>query len=377
MGEKPVPKSLPPRSGNGRPLAIGLATLAGIALVAFLVSYFSGFWGANRNNLPAAEECLRLEELKSVALAYLENEEFAEAEGRLAEIAAKLPAESLGRRDLAICRMLWLGQTTELKPDPQLAQDAVQALATAEPDSSLAHLLLARWELRSDLSASLAESVERLNRAIPHYHQAAELAPQDPVPRFDLYERTNISKPLRLSDGIPALAEAYRLTPGNLWVMKEWLIAQAQAKDPAIRETIAAARERLRPVREQVLRRSTNDVWKFLDETAAAVEAEDWDTAAKTARIVSNVIYSDDILQSDRRLVLPHLLELADYEFSSEFRQRIAEIQSPPLLPAANPFQLAKADGALANITDAKAIALADFDLNGTLDLIVLRAKEL
>ena len=124
MGETPDPKSLPPRTGKGRPLAIVLATIAGIALVAFLASYFSGLWGVGRETLPTAEECLRLEELKNVALAYLENEEFAEADGRLAEIAAKLPAESLGRRDLAICRMLWLGQATKSKPDPQKVQDA-------------------------------------------------------------------------------------------------------------------------------------------------------------------------------------------------------------------------------------------------------------
>ena len=63
----------------------------------------------------------------------------------------------------------------------------MEALAAAEPDSPLAHLLLARWELRLDMNASLAESVERLTRAIAHYHNAAELAPQDPrIPYRDL-----------------------------------------------------------------------------------------------------------------------------------------------------------------------------------------------
>jgi tetratricopeptide (TPR) repeat protein len=379
MGEKPVSESLPPHSGKGRLMAIVLATIAGIALVAFLASFFSfsGRWGDGRETLPAAEECLRLAELKNISLAYLENEEFAQADRRLAEIAAKLPAESLGRRDLAIGRMLWMESATKSKPEPLLVRDAVEALARAEPDSPLAHLLLARWELRVDLNASLAESLERLTRAIAHYHQAAELAPQDPVPRFELYERTNISNSLRLSDGIPALGEAYRLTPENLWVVKEWLVAQAQAKDPAIQETIAAARERLRPVREQVLRRSTNDVWEFLDQAAAAALKGDWSEAEHQARRVSNVIYSDDVLQSDRRLVLPHLLELADYEFSPEFRKRITQTQSPVPSQAANPFPLAIADGALAKLTDISAIALADFDLNGTLDLIVLRNREL
>lgn len=377
MGAKPQPESLPPRSAKSRRPAILLAIIAGIALVAVITSYFFGRWGDDRETLPTAEECLRLEALKNVALAHLENEEYAEADKCLSELAAKLPTESLGWRDLAICRVLWLESATKSKPDPKLVQDAVEGLARAEPDSRLAYLLLARWELRLDLSASLAESVERLTHASSHYHKAAELAPQDPVPRFELYERTNVSPQLNLSQGIPALGEAYRLRPENLWVMKEWLVAQAQAKDPAIRVTIAAAREPLRPVREQVLRRSTNDVWEYLDQAAAAVEKEDWSKALHSSRTVSNVIKSDDVLQSDRRLVLPHLLELADYEFSEAFRERIGKMQPPASSPAANPFQLAKADAALANITDAKAIALADFDLNGTSDLIVLREKEL
>ena len=68
--------------------------------------------------------------------------------------------------------------------------------------------------------------------------------------------------------------------------------------------------QRLRPVREQVLRRSTNDVWEYLDRAAAAIEKEKWREAQQQAQIVSNVIKSDDVLQVEQGSLYPALHRL-------------------------------------------------------------------
>jgi tetratricopeptide (TPR) repeat protein len=373
------PESKSPR-GRGR-VILGAGVVAVIITVVALALFFIPPWKKNGNGndsrLPTPDECLRLEELKNVAMGLLENEKFAEADARFVELAEALPHEVLPVKNRAICVLVWYNMEGSAGVKPDTVREAVDAFAKREPNSSLVHLLRARWELRPDEKASFEERSGRLTQALNEYRQAAELAPEDPVPWADLYYATKSSDDQALlAESRAALRAAHRLAPGNVWLLKELLRAQAEAKDPELRETLLIAKERLGPVFELIRRRSPYDPSMFLESATKSLNDGEWSTVLSQVRNLTNVIASDDVVQGDDRRVRPHALEFADYQFSAEFQTQLAKATRVEPAGQAVSFQLA-ADEALSNLTNALALAVADFDLNGTPDLLVLREREI
>lgn len=321
-------------------------------------------------------ECIKLEQLKSVAIAHLENGryqqnresrqgEWARAEAGFEELAQKLPGDPLGPRNLAITRLL------ELRASQVSAASALEAadlMLQLEDKSAPAHLLASQIALEADDHP----------RAVAELARAAELAPNDAavwyaVSRLLLQSQDEAEK----QRGYEALGRAYQAGPGNLFLLANWLAAQLRQRDPQLVDTLRALRETLNrhPVLIDQLRRGgpIADPLAAVDRALQAVEKQQWEQAAEALALAEALRAANGTLP-DRRQVDQDPLVLVRHEFLVPCRDRVAVAESEPIevkfneLPA--PLQLPP----LLDVADVK---LADFDLDGRLDVVVLRETAL
>ncbi|HEV3024184.1 MAG TPA: VCBS repeat-containing protein, partial [Pirellulales bacterium] len=114
---------------------------------------------------------------------------------------------------------------------------------------------------------------------------------------------------------------------------------------------------------------SIPDALAYLDETLAAAEEDDWAEVVGHAFFLKNTVLPEAWSRSDMRRIDRNVLDFVLYEFSSACRPASHEV--PDSRPVAVAFkEFAPQLPPLANVVD---LELADFDLDGSLDVIVLR----
>lgn len=313
------------------------------------------------------EERQRLEELKNVAVGHLENENLAAADMALTQLGERLPNELLPARNLAISRSLALeaGQI----PAAQ-AQAALEQLLLKDGNSAVTHLLAAR----------VAKKMGDEPRAMRELARAAELAPDDAAIHYELFRagRDSADEAVR-QQARAALAKTFRLQPQNLFVLVDQLLTQVQAHDPALVETLKTVRDNTQWLVELIKQQTSIDIRELIDQTIPASEAGQWQAVSFSVMKLGNVLRPQPAAQSDRRRVDRHSLEYVLRDFSPEFRALLR--QTGPARPGSVEGSAAAAiDVAFEPFAEqppdcknVRAVELADFDLDGRLDLIVLR----
>ena len=295
-----------------------------------------------------------------LANGHLENIELAKADEIYSTIVGRLPGEPLGVRNQAICRYLLLEQQ---KIDAATAQVALAALQDVEPNEPSTYWLLGKAATK----AGVAEAAT----AAKHFERAAELAPESAVFWYEAYDAARVM-PDGDAQAKQFLGVAYRLAPDNLFLLGDWLLAQAQAEDPAMAQTLEAAKVTFAPLRDTVLKRHRVDVFQLLDAAGDALAKGDWSGATRNARICLNVTRPNDFTQGDKRSLAPHALEFVVHEFSDDFKSQLPAPMATPLIDLS--FTDAAAMGLGEAVRDA---LLVDFDLDNSLDLLVLQASKL
>lgn len=325
------------------------------------------------------EDCQRLEEKKNIAIGYLENStlapkranQLADAESLFEEISRLKPGDPLATRNLAITRLLGLGEVAggEKKPDaaPRAREAAAMSLQ-AEAAQPVAHLLAGK------IYALLGDEAQ----AGMELAKAAELAPDDATLRYELFAFYRDAKDTTLRAKAPAaLARTFRAARENLACQLMLLRSQAENKDPAIKDTVAAMRSqwsRMPGLLANIAAHSNGaiaDPLEWLGRIAAAAEKSDWRSAFGLAHGLTNVALPESWAQSDLRRLQRHPLEYALHDFQTtcppgKLKQPEAAAIKLVELPAA------EQPPALGGVRD---LALADFDLDQQLDLIVLTEK--
>ena len=308
-----------------------------------------------------AEHVNQLIRKAQLANGLLENIELAKADELYSEIIAQLPNEPLGVRNQAICRYLLYEQQ---KIDAATVQATLAKLQVTEPNVPSTYWLLGKAATKAGITEAAS--------AIGHFQHAAELSPQNALYWYEAYDAARV-----LPDGDAQakqfLSEAYRLAPNNLFLLGDWLLVQAQAEDPTTADTLDAAKLTFAPLRDTVLKRHRVDVFQLLDAASEALAKGDWSGVVRNARICLNVTRPNDFTQGDKRALAPHPLEFAVHEFSDSFKT-----QFPPT-PTSDPlidvnFRRMPPTGIGGDIRDA---LLVDFDLDATLELLVLEASKL
>ncbi|HVW02128.1 MAG TPA: FG-GAP-like repeat-containing protein, partial [Planctomycetaceae bacterium] len=374
--------------GPHRPWIIWvLAAVIGILLVAFVLVPRVGNNGQNaekpQDHLIPIAECRSLLQARNLGLGYLENENFAKAEPYLRDLAEKLQRDPVGVRNFAILKLLTLDakhdSAEQLRQAFDAATLAAQQLLQIEPDSYVSHLLAGRVEFEAvakltDLKPD--DQLARTREGVKELQQAAKLAPRDPAILWTLFDKGRYVDDEEVRAAArQALREAYAIDPRNLFILTEWLRAQADARDPEIIATLKAAKETLVPIQEGVKKRARVDVIELVDQALAAAEKPDWPTTLGLV-LRLNVIRSEDMAQSDRRRLDRHPLEYVVQRFGPEFCnvEDLQRADADPEIPVKLVKEAATSIGGLREVHD---VVAADFDLDTRTDLAVLETGAL
>ncbi len=336
----------------------------GICLAVLAATVLAALISLRRDLSPS--ECVKLEQLKSVSIAHLENGrypqkresgqgEWARAEAGFEELAQKLPGDPLGPRNLAVTRLLEL---RESQTSAASALEAADLMLQLEDKSAPAHLL----------AGQIALEAGDHPRAVAELARAAELAPNDAavwyaVSRLLLESQDEAEK----QRGYEALGRAFQAGSGNLFLLANWLAAQTRQRDPQLSETLQTLRETLtrHPVLIEQLQRGgpIADPLAAVDRALQAVEKQQWEQAAEALTLAEALRAANGTLP-DQRQIDQDPLVLVRHEFRVPCRDRVAMAEPEPIevkfneLPA--PLQLPP----LLGVADVK---LADFDLDGRL----------
>ncbi|HEX7448521.1 MAG TPA: CRTAC1 family protein, partial [Pirellulales bacterium] len=360
----------------------GWKILAAVAVGALAITVAVGYFSF-RNDL-SPQECQKLEADKNLALGFLENADLsparplrlAEADALFESIAAQRPGDPLGLRNLTITRLLELGVAKEgnVKDHAvQQAREAAQRLLVSDDHSAVAHVLAGR----------IAAQTGDADQAAAELARAAEIEPHDAAIWYETYELLkDLPDPSWHAKADAALGRAFEAAPDNLFIALAWAEAQAARKDPAIGHTLAALRTTLATmpgVAEQIsnsTRGKIPDVLAWIDEAAAAAEKNDWATVQRRVRPLDSPLKSQPWAQSDLRRVRRHALEYVIHEFKDRCPKpaRKPDGDAPIEVKLVEFAASEQLPSGLVGIAD---IELADFDLDGKLDIVVLRGSML
>ncbi len=322
----------------------------------------------------AADECRRLLELKNVAVSQLENGRYELADAALVELAEKLPGELLGPQNLAICRLL---ATSLGKTELSQAQAAAEQLLKVAPGAAVSHwvagrvLLQAKDKIR-DLDAAGREA--RLEQALNEFSQAVAIDPQNLPMWYELYQAaatfgTTDATKARARD---ALARAIALAPQNLFLLGDWLVLQAEARNPELAEAITTAKAAVQPAKAGILQLARVDAEQILDRAQEAVGKQEWPQAVNNLQMFKRIVRPGDYGQSDKRQLERHPLEYVLHDFRDGFCQPQLAADAPAEPQIAVQFTNPGWTGPVADQAEVRDIQTVDFDLDGRLDLVVL-----
>lgn len=304
---------------------------------------------------PPPPDPVRATALKDRAVGLLENSDLDEADRLLVELARIAPGEKLPVRDLAIARLLGLNRSGF---DARRAQEAAEALIAAEPESAPACLIAARILGNPRLATAGAGDAARAQQLL---ERAAALAPRDAAYAYAVFAAGEMAAGQQKEKALAALRKACELEPENLFLASKLLVAQADAADPAVAKTLAALRAQLAATGGDAA------LLQLLDEALAAADAKNFDDLKNVAAGLANVAKADPSIQLDAGRVDPSPLNYLVFEFNG------AELKPPRPPPAPALPVTFHARPPLAGSANATAARVADFDLDGAPDLLVLR----
>jgi len=329
---------------------------------------------------PQVTSSIEIAELRNLAIAHLENLNYAKADALLLRLSEAVPSEQFAFQNLTVNRLL-AAQVENRKQDAdekdqlrliQNAEEAVLKLLDRFPGSKDSRVLAARF----------AKLVNELPRAVTELELAVQAAPQDPAIAFELYSVTKDASDGGLVDrGKPYLKKAYDLAPQNMYLMTEFAQQQARDADPTLAETLQNAKPVLAPFVEKVKKFVRIDLNEHIDKTLTAITAakddKDWGPIRANVAILVNVLRPEVARQLDEKRVSKHLLEFVAYDFSAAYysANKKAEIpQSEPIsVKLVSQEMMLPGDG----LKDARDLRLCDFNLDGKIDLCVVQASGL
>src|SRR5579872_5116311 len=319
------------------------------------------------------EECERLVSQLNTAIGHLEFAEnqashLAQADAALSELARRFPNEPAAIRNLAICRILELDALTpdEARSDPVGAKGAIEAEKRLEPNSSIPHVLAARLALHL---GDVRKSMEELEAA-------AHKAPRDPAVWYELYHAGEIGDDENVrATSRRALAQAAEVDPTNSYLLKQQLLALAADKDEQVLETLSALRKNIEPILPAVKQKVRVDFDDIARKLAAAVEQQKWPQVRNQAQTIENIIRSEEWVRSDLRRLRVHSLAFVVDDFSAEVCSERPST-AVPAEPRNVHWKAAASDRQLPDLAGVTDLNVADFDLDGTIDVIALSERE-
>jgi hypothetical protein len=315
----------------------------------------------------------KLIELKNVAMADLENAQFASADPMFLELATAGMREPLDR-DWTIERLMAIG-TLDLKRDPGAYDEAVERAQTA---LNLEKAVESKSPMYYYLAGRLASARGSAKQRVFEQHLAAASAPRDPVQWCELYQaQQSAGSAANLAESEAALKYLQGLVPDNLDVQLEWVGVQARRKDVEIVDTLSRLRDLLVPLLADQGGDAATRLGRAVQDTQSAAKAANWSAVKSKVETIVGTARNLPEVNADRRRLERGVSWHIVTDYSHAFYQKHHIDRS---LPAAKkPVQFRELDlaGPAAKVTDAQQARFVDFDLDGRLDIAVLRSESL
>lgn len=312
-----------------------------------------------------ANELLRL---KNEGIAYLENAQYTESDPLLESLTKELPKEVIGIRNLTICRLLQL-TPEKIQSDQVFAKQAiatVDQLIQISPESGISYVLSARiYVALNEYKQALAS----LQRAIQH-------DPKDAAIWYELSQvQKQIQKPEIQEEAKSSLAKAWKLQSDNLFLTLDYLQIVAGQKTEQAIPVFEKVNQLAGPLADSVKDHTRLDLNKLINESESAVQDQKWNLVIRNARILRNVLIAEDLVKSDRRRVEQNPLEFVIHDFPPAF---YAAVEWPA---QQNPLTVEFAEANTLRFStelpsDIRDLQIADFDLDGKPDLILLGGQQ-
>jgi len=312
-----------------------------------------------------------LVEVKNEALADLENGQFAHADSGLLNLATAGARDPIGR-DWAIERLMAV-EAIDLKRDSTAYEEAIDR---AQTSVNLENALESKSPIRHYLAGKLGQARHSANVRVFEQHIAAGTAPGDPVQWCELYQaQLSAGTPASLADSEGTLKMLKDLAPDNLYVQLAWLGLQARRDDAKIVRTLQNLRRQLDPILAEEGSDAATRLSRVMQETQAAAEAANWQTLASKAKDLVEMAQKVPEVGADRRHIERPLSWHIVSDFSHAYYQKHHIDRRLPSAGKPVQFQEIELSGPLAKVGDAREARFVDFDLDGRLDIAVLRSE--
>ncbi len=324
----------------------------------------------------STQEARQLIALKNRGISQLENEKYVESIECFANIVRQIPNEPLGTRNQTIAQLLWFTTSgVSAKSGAEEYTAALKRIATTaehllktDGGSAVSHLL----------AAKVAQLAGNTPRAVKELAKATDIAPEEPAFWFELYRAGHLSNDETIKlKAREALKRTYELRPANFSCLKDWLLVQALAKDAMIAETLQNTRKVFQPFAKTNQRFQQYDLLSLIDKASTALcnpqleDAAKWTTVEISVRRIGNLLISDNATRNDLRRIERHLLEYIIHDFSSDFYHsaKLPEPELPPAIPVK--MEQLPSESQLPALENVRAAHLADFDLDGRVDVVL------
>jgi tetratricopeptide (TPR) repeat protein len=327
---------------------------------------------------PSPEAATALIHSKNVGLGHLENQKLPAAIERFDAIARELPNDPLAWRNLAVARVLQLGgdEGGASPEDFAQARAGLEKMHAVEGDSIDYHWLATQVAL-AERNATAAEQ---------HLNAILESQPDDAAAWYALHRARRLANARATAPDNTALVKAWQASPRNAWLLMEWLRAKgneltqecSEADTKRLVTDLETARATLQPFIYVMQTHSRVDPNGLLDGAVEALGKQDCKAASLRLLSLANVLLP--YAAADQGAIRPHPLDFIRDRFAEEFyaSHEIAEAA----VPAAIAVELAPfGDGQLGSKlfeelgTPLLDVALADMDLDGQPDLVLLGSR--
>lgn len=343
-------------------LSIPVLSLAALVLVG---GALAAYYLVGESTL-TPEETTRLLELKNTGIGYLEAGDYSDSDSVFTNILEQAPKDALGARNLLITRVLALKENTLANPSQGIsaAHEALAHLIKLEPDSVATHLLASR----------LAQAEGNTTKAVDALSKSVVLSPQDAGLWYELNTIGRDNDKFR-GQALDALERAIELAPNNLAVLSDWLLMKIESKDASIVPKLESALDILKPFSSSIQAHTGADLSTLLGEAITGAKSSEWPVVNARVRMITNVLRPEVAVRLDRKRLIRHELEYVMFDYAPGLIDEGTNSDRSP--PIAVKLIEAPAQDQLPAMTDVRAAKLADFDLDGSIDVLIARGQRL
>lgn len=357
-----------------------------LAALALTVAVGAAIYFTMARSGPTADEANQLIQERNVALGYLENQKLDEATAAFEGLADQVPDDPLPWRNLAVASVVALGDEG-VETTPAAVQTALTALAEMARREGITSSY--NW-----LSSQVATAARDASATQAFLDAILQAEPNSADAWFAKFRAAQLLSDRELdATAIQDLQRACANRPENAWLRVEWLRTvgsellrlpedgAAPAADELaailadLPEQLTQSRGSIEPFAPIIKIHTKVDALVMLDEARQAADKHQWREAGLKMLTLSNVLLPHAAL--DRILVQRHPLEFVATDFQPQVLKNLPAARTEAAVPVvfleSQVTEVGQsAGGDKISAKGATDLALADFDLDGRLDIFAL-----